>query len=101
MNRSQCGGWRVWIPAFVAAAVLAIPVQALAAEVLNVGLIPSEDPRVVIADDQVFIDALASRLKTPRISISTIRASRSARSVEGSRRHNIGSSAASRSARPR
>jgi len=31
--------------------------------VLNVGLIPSEDPRVVIADDQRFIDALASRLR--------------------------------------
>ena len=44
---------------------------------------------------------LARRFRTPRILISRIRASRSARSVADSRRHNIGSSAVNRSARPR
>jgi phosphonate transport system substrate-binding protein len=46
-----------------AALAIGLSTQARAENVLNVGLVPSEDPRVVIADNQALIDALSKSLK--------------------------------------
>jgi phosphonate transport system substrate-binding protein len=47
--------------AWLVAALLCAPV--LAAGVLNVGLVPAEDPNVVIADNKPFMDALGQALQ--------------------------------------
>ena len=55
------GGRLVGVCALLIGAVLAC--TATAAEVLNIGLVPSEDPRVVITDNQALLDHLSDALK--------------------------------------
>jgi phosphonate transport system substrate-binding protein len=54
---------RAWLAWFPLAATLSLSLPVSAAEILTIGLIPSEDPRVMIADNQAFLDALAQSLK--------------------------------------
>jgi len=49
--------------AWLAVGVLAAAGSAAAANVLNIGLIPSEDPNVVISDNKPFLDALSQSLQ--------------------------------------
>jgi len=54
---------RAWLAGCASLAVLSLAPAVSAAQVLTIGLIPSEDPRVMIADNQAFLDALAQSLK--------------------------------------
>jgi phosphonate transport system substrate-binding protein len=54
---------QAWLARCASLAALSLAVPASAAEVLTIGLIPSEDPRVMIVDNQAFLDALGQSLK--------------------------------------
>jgi phosphonate transport system substrate-binding protein len=49
--------------AWIIAGMLAAAGSATAANVVNIGLIPSEDPNIVISDNKPFLDALGRSLQ--------------------------------------
>jgi phosphonate transport system substrate-binding protein len=52
--------WRLAGPAVLAASL--VPAATQAQNVLNIGLVPAEDPRVMVTDNQALIDALRQSL---------------------------------------
>lgn len=58
-SSGSCRAGRRGFLGMAVAAALGGPLTAVAQDVLNVGLVPAEDPRLMIADNQALIEALA------------------------------------------